>query len=79
MTDLAASVISFCSRACLRGQCGFTLWGTLEARPSPTWPAQAFRRRSYVTLVLAQALLRPAISGALLRLGPNVKRRRWPD
>jgi len=63
--------------SCLRGQCRLTLWGTLDARAEPTWPAQAFSSIAAMYPVLASATA-PAISGAL-STRPQRRRRRWPD
>jgi len=47
-----------------------TLWGTLDARAEPTWPAQAFRRSQLCTLCWPALLRRPLAVRS--RLGPNV-------
>jgi len=62
--------------SCLRGQCRLTLWGTLDARAEPTWPARPFRRSQLCTC--AGQRYCAAISGAL-STRPQRRRRRWPD
>jgi len=45
--------------SCLRGQCRLTLWGTLDARAEPTWPAQAFSSIAAMYLCWPALLRRP--------------------
>jgi len=54
-----------------RGQCRLTLWGTLDARAEPTWPARPFRRSQLCTLCWPALLRRPL---AVLSTRPQRRR-----